>query len=162
MRKLLLTLFMIVIVSGGISFGQSFDWNLRGGLNLMKSHTSGKDVSFLYHAGFQAGIRMASFGFYGEALYSMLENQYGGNPIGYFAPSVIVKVFWKKFIFTEIGGTLLSKSGDSGVNNDILNPDGKVFMMAGLGAHFSKFELSLRTTVQQSYVILQATAAVKF
>jgi hypothetical protein len=59
----------------------------------MKSKTSGKDVSVLYHAGLQAGIRIARLGFYDEALYSMFENQYGGDPIGYFAPLIIFKVY---------------------------------------------------------------------
>lgn len=131
----------------------------------MKSHTSGKDVSILYHAGMQAGIRIASFGFYGEALYSMHENQYdGGDPVAYFTPAIIGKIYWHKFIFMELGGTLLSKIGDSGINNDILNPDGKVFMIVGFGAHISKIELSLRSVVKQSqsYGVIQVTAALKF
>lgn len=164
MRKILLTLFIIVIVSGGISFAQSFDWNIRGGLNLMKSHTLHKKIAVFYHVGLQAGIRIASFGFYGEALYSMNENQYGGDPISYFIPSVIFKAYWQKYIFIELGGSYLSKTGDSGVMNDYLNPDGKVFMLAGLGAKISKLEISLRTFVKQSasYGIIQVTAAFKF
>ncbi len=163
MRKSFITLFLIVIVSGGMTFGQSFDWNIRGGLNLMKSKTSDKDVSALYHFGAQAGIRISSFGFYGEALYSLLENQNtkGGDPVEYFAPSLIFKWYVKKFIFIELGGTLLSKTSESDVPDD-LNPDGKVVMAGGLGAHFSKIELSLRSTVEQSYGLIQLTAAVKF
>jgi hypothetical protein len=52
--------------------------------------------------------------------------------------------------------------GDSGVDNDILNPDGKLFMFAGLGAKISKLELSARSTVKQSYGVIQITAAFKF
>lgn len=162
MRKLLFILSMILISASGITFGQSFDWNLRGGANIMNSQNEDKDVAAHYHLGVQAGIRVASFGFYGEALYSMLENQYGGDPVAYFAPSLIVKTYMKKYLFIEIGGTLLSKSGDSGIPDDTKNPDGKVLMAAGLGACISKAELSFRTTFQQSYSILQVTAAVKF
>jgi len=164
MKNTLLTLLMIVLVSSGTTFGQTFDWNVRGGLNLMKSRTTGKDVSVLYHVGLQAGIRIASFGFYGEALYSMNENQYGGDPVSYFIPSLIVKGYWQKHIFVELGGSYLSKTGDSGVKDDLLNPDGKVYMLEGLGAKISKLELSLRTLVKQSqpYGIIQLTAALKF
>jgi hypothetical protein len=162
MKKSIATLFIIVIVSGGIICGQSFDWNLRGGVNLMKAQTEGKDVSVLYHAGAQAGVRIASFGFYGEALYSVLENQYGGDPVSYFAPSIILKTYLKKFAFIEIGGTYLSKTGDSMVADDILNPDGDIFMAGGLGFKISKAELSFRTTFKESYIVLQATAAIKF
>jgi hypothetical protein len=164
MRKVALTLFIVAVVSVELSFGQSFDWNIRGGLNLMKSHTAGKDVSVLYHIGLQAGIRVASFGFYGEALYSLNEDQYGGDPITYFIPSLVVKGYWQKHLFVEIGGSYLSKTGESNITNDILNPDGKVFMLAGLGVKISKLEISVRTIVKQSvtYGLMQVTAAVKF
>jgi len=63
------------------SAGQSFDWNIRGGINIMNDKTPGKDVAVLFHAGAEAGIRIANFGFYGEILYSVHANQYGGDPV---------------------------------------------------------------------------------
>jgi hypothetical protein len=162
MRKFILALYIIGIVSKGLTYGQSFDWNLRGGLNLMKSLEEGKDVSLLYHAGLQAGVRIASFGIYGEALYSVLENQYGGDPVSYIAPSLIIKTYLKKFVFVEIGGTYLLKNSDSGVENDILNPDGDILMAGGLGFKISKLEISFRASFKESYTVLQATAAIKF
>ena len=162
MRKIILTLIALFTISGTITFGQSFDWNIRGGINIMNSKTSGQDISALYHAGLQAGIRIASFGLYGEALYSLHENQYGGDPVPYFAPSVLGKFYLKRFLFTEFGGTMLSIIGDSGVDNDILNPNGKLFVFAGIGAKISKLELSVRSTVKQSYTVIQVTAAFKF
>jgi hypothetical protein len=164
MKKLLSSLFVIFIFSGCVTFGQSFDWNLRGGLNLMKAHGTHKDPAVLYHLGAQAGIRIASFGFYGEALYSMHENQYGGSSIAYFVPSLLGKIFWQKHMFMELGGSMLSKIGDSSVTEDILNPDKKLFMLVGFGAHFSKIQLSLRGIMKpsQSYGVIQLTAAVKF
>ena len=162
MRKIIFALLVIFTISGTLTFGQSFDWNLRGGINIMNSKTSGQDLSALYHAGFQAGVRVASFGLYGEALYSLHENQYGGDPVAYFAPAVLGKFYLKKILFLEFGGTLLSIIGDSGIDNDILNPDGELFMFAGLGAKVSKLELSLRSTVKQSYRVIQITAAFKF
>ena len=164
MRKIVLSLLLIVVVPGSIVFGQSFDWNVRGGLNLMKARSEGKNISVLYHLGLQAGIRIASFGFYGEALYSMQEDQYGGDPIGYFVPSLIVKGYWQKHIFIELGGSYLSKTGESGVKNDLFNPDKKLLPMVGMGVKISKLQLSLRTILQQSssYGIIQVTAALKF
>jgi hypothetical protein len=164
MKKIVLALLLIAIVPGGIAFGQSFDWNVRGGLNLMKARSEGKDLSVLYHLGLQAGIRIASFGFYGEALYSMQEDQWGGDPISYFVPSLIIKGYWQKHIFVELGGSYLSKTGDSGVKDDYLNPDGMLCPMAGMGVKISKLELSLRTILKQSssYGIIQFTAALKF
>jgi hypothetical protein len=164
MKKIVLALLLIAIVPGGIASGQSFDWNVRGGLNLMKARSDGKDLSVLYHVGLQAGIRIASFGFYGEALYSMQEDQWGGDPISYFVPSLIVKGYWQKHIFVEFGGSYLSKTGDSGVKDDILNPDGILCPMVGMGVKIYKMELSLRTILKQSssYGIIQVTAALKF
>lgn len=164
MKKISSSLFLIFIFSGCVTFGQSFDWNLRGGLNLMKAHGTHKDPAVLYHLGAQAGIRIASFGFYGEALYSMHENQYGGSSVAYFVPSLLGKIFWQKHIFMELGGSMLSKTGDSGVADDILNPDKKLFMLVGFGAHFSIIQLSLRGIMKpsQSYGVIQLTAAVKF
>lgn len=130
----------------------------------MKSQKAGKDVAVLYHLGLQAGVRIGSFGFYGEALYSMNEDQYGGDPISYFIPSLIVKGYWHKHIFLELGGSYLSKTGDSGVIDDIRNPDGIACPLVGLGVKFSKMEISFRTIVKQStsYGVMQITAALKF
>jgi hypothetical protein len=161
MKKILLTVVLVTCFSTGISSGQSFDWNLRGGLNMMRS-SSTDEVSYLYHLGAQAGVRIAHFGFYGEALYSMNANQYDGDPIPYFIPAVIVKGFWRKSLFVEFGGSYLSMIGESGVKNDSLNPDGKLAMVAGLGVHFSKIEISMRVNTIQPNPILQLTAAVKF
>ena len=162
MKKIILTVVLISYISTGITSGQSFDWNLRGGFNMMKSSSSEGGPVFLFHAGAQAGVRIAHFGFYGEALYSMNENQYTGDPLPYFIPAVIVKGFWRKALFVEFGGAYLSMIGESDVINDSLNPDGKLTMVAGLGVHFSKIEISLRTNTLQSYTIIQATAAIKF
>jgi hypothetical protein len=164
MKKSLLFIIVFVLACMGNIYGQSFDWNIRGGLNLMKSMPSGSGVTPLYHAGFQAGIRVINFGFYGEAVYSMNENQYGGNPVGYLIPSLVIKGFWRKHLFVEFGGSFLSKTGDSGHDPDLLNPDNKLLFMAGLGTQFSKLQISLRSTAQTSasYIILQLTAAVKF
>lgn len=165
MKKSLIITCLIVFACLETINGQSFDWNIRGGLNLMRSLTTDKKVSVLYHAGFQAGIRITSFGFYGEAVYSMHENQYkGGEPVGYLIPSLLVKGFWRKHLFAEFGGSFLSKVGDSGYDPDIYNPENKLMFMGGLGVRFSNFQLSLRSTAQpsSSYAVIQLTGAIKF
>jgi hypothetical protein len=144
------------------SFSQSFDWNLRGGLNLMNSKSADKNLALSYHIGAQAGIRITSFGFYGEAAYSLLEDQYGGEPIAYFTPAILLKVQLKRMIFSEIGGMFLSRIDDSDGGTDSLNPDNSVMPFAGLGFNVSRAEISLRSVVKQSYAIIQFTAAVKF
>jgi len=162
MKKLLIPILMIILITTGNMAGQSFDWNIRGGLNLMNSMNPDKDVALLYHAGAQAGVRIASFGFYGEALLSMNENQDGGDPLAYFVPSVIVKGYWRKYLFVEVGGSLLILADKSEVGDNTLNPETRPYMAAGLGVHFSKFEISFRTTGNSGYAVIQATAAVKF
>lgn len=167
MKKLSLLLLLVLFVSTGINLGQSFDWNIRGGLNIMNSKSSDEDVALLYHAGIQAGVRITSFGFYGEAVYSMNEDQNkGGDPVGYFMPALLIKGYWRKLLFIEFGGAYLSKIDDSNSTNivgeDVLNPDNEIAMLAGLGLHLSKFELSFRSTTKQSYGIIQVTAAIKF
>ncbi len=161
MKKFLLISLLVTIIACP-AFSQSFDWNARGGLNLMNAKSGDKDLALSYHFGLQAGVRITNFGIYGEALYSMLEDQYGGEPIAYFVPAVVGKGYFLKFVFLEFGGAYLSKIGDSGVDPDIMNPDKKIMPFAGLGAHFSKVEVSLRSVVKQSYGIIQVTAAVKF
>ena len=166
MKKISLNLLLIFIMATGISYGQSFDWNIRGGLNVMNAQGDDEDLALLYHFGAQAGVRITSFGFYGEALYSMNEDQNGGDPVAYFIPAILTKGYWRKLLFIEFGGAFLSKLDDSNKldsgEEDILNPDNDIFMLAGLGLHLSKFELSVRTTTKQSYGIIQVTAAVKF
>jgi hypothetical protein len=164
MRKKLSILILFVILSGGTTFGQSFDWNVRGGLNLMKARTDGKDLAVLYHVGLQAGVRIASFGFYGEALYSVHENQNGGDPVSYIIPSLIIKGYWKNHIFAEFGGSYLTRGKNYVAQTWDLNPDRTLCPLVGLGAKISKLELSLRTILKQSasYGIIQITAAVRF
>jgi hypothetical protein len=164
MRRLILFL-MLLAISGRVSTnGQKADWNLRGGLNLMKSHSDGQDLSYLYHAGLQAGIRLPRIGFYGEAVYSLLENQNGGDPVQYIIPSALVKGFFYRFIFVELGGSLMTKLSDNrnGNVNTETNPDGDIYLMGGIGLHLKKFELSMRSTVKQSFGLIQVTAAFRF
>ncbi|MFO7574133.1 MAG: hypothetical protein R6W67_03140 [Bacteroidales bacterium] len=145
-----------------ISFGQSFDWNLRGGLNLMNSKTTGEDLALLYHIGAQAGVRITNYGVYGELTYSMLEDQFGGGPLAYLAPAVLAKAYVLRFMFCEVGAILLSPIDDPASWIDDSNPDNEIFLFGGLGVHFSKIEISMRSIVKQSYAIVQLTAAVKF
>jgi hypothetical protein len=162
MKKIFFAI-MLLFITISYSAAQSFDWNIRGGINIMDAKTSGKDVSVLFHAGAEAGIRIANFGFYGEALYSVHENQYdGGDPVAYFVPAIVMKGYMRKILFGEMGGALISKIGDSGVTNDTLNPESMVYLFAGLGLHVSKFELSMRANLKQSYSVMQATIAVNF
>lgn len=142
--------------------GQSFDWNIRGGFNLMNSKSSDTDLSVLYHAGLQAGVKITNTGLYGEVTYSLHADQYGGEPVAYLIPAVLAKAYTLRFIFVEFGGAYLSRQGDSGVDPDIKNPDEKLFVLAGLGIHVSKLELSLRAVSRQSYGVIQLTAALKF
>jgi hypothetical protein len=161
MKKILFAVFMLVIAIN-YSSGQSFDWNIRAGINIMDSKTSGKDVSVLYHAGGEAGVRIANFGFYGEALYSAHENQDGGDPVAYFVPAILMKGYMRKIVFVEMGGASPLKMGGSGDNTNSLNPESIFYAFAGLGLHISRFDLSFRANLKQSYAIMQVTAAVKF
>lgn len=128
----------------------------------MDSKTSGKDVAVLYHAGAEAGIRIANFGFYGELLYSLHENQNGGDPVAYFIPAIVMKGYPRKLFFAEMGGAILKMAGDEGATSGSLNPDGIAYVFAGLGLHVSKFELSFRANLKQSYPVMQVTAALSF
>jgi len=161
MKKILL-ISVIATMMVAVSNAQSIDWNLRGGLNLMNSKTSGQDLALLYHLGIQAGMRINHFGIYGEVVYSMLEDQYGGEPIAYFAPAITGKGYVLSFMFVEMGGMLLSKIGESETSPDNLNPNNMILPFAGLGVHFSRVEISMRSSVKQSYGIIQLTGAVKF
>jgi hypothetical protein len=162
-RVFIILFFAIAFLTGKLS-AQSFDWNLRGGINMMQLKPEGKGLAVLYHAGAQAGIRITSFGFYGEALYSVHEDQNGGDPIPYFVPSLVVKVFLSKLFFVELGGSYMSKIEETEDPTLIydMNPDDKLYMLGGLGAKFSKFQLSLRSTLKQEYGLIQLTAAIRF
>jgi hypothetical protein len=165
MKKLFIIACMTFLVYGGQLAGQSFDWNLRGGVNLMKSYTTSKSIAAYYHVGFQAGVRITNWGFYGEMVYSLQENQYQDkSPIAYVNPALVVKGFWRKHIFVEVGACYLNLVGDSGVDPDTRNPDKKGLALAGIGTQFSRFQFSLRSTLQPStsYGVVQLTAAVKF
>ena len=162
MKKLILTAISFLAISSFVSFSQSFDWNIHAGLNLMNAKSGESNLSLLYHGGIQAGVRITNIGVYGEIDYSLHEDQYGGDPVPYLIPSILVKAYVLRFVFAEGGASYLLKQGDSDVDPDILNPDKKIFMVAGLGVHVSKFEISLRTMAKQSYGIVQARIALKF
>lgn len=162
MKKPAFIVLMLLCAMSARSFGQSFDWNLRGGLNLMASKNPDKDISLLWHVGGEAGIRITSFGIYGELLYSMNENQDGGDPVAYFVPSIIGKGYWRRSFFVEFGASFPFIADDSEVIENTLNPDGKVFLAAGLGVKVSKLEISMRSTASQSYGVIQLTASVSF
>ncbi len=152
---------LLLFISAGFLAGQSFNWNIRGGINIMDSKSSGKDVAILYHAGTQAGIRIANFGFYGELLYSVHENQDGGDPVPYIIPAIVMKGYPRKIFFAEMGGAILKMAGNSSATSGSLNPDGIAYLFAGLGLTVSKVELSFRANLKQSYPVMQVTAAVK-
>ena len=162
MKKLLFITILIFFSFCGFLHGQTFDWNIRGGLNVMPSLTSDAEVFLGYHAGVQAGVRVSYWGFYGEGIYSVHANQDGGDPIAYIMPGINIKRYVKQFLFVDFGGALLIVTGDPGLGESTLNPENKPLFMAGLGAKISKFELSFRVLSRSSYAIIQATAAVKF
>jgi len=129
---------------------------------MMNSKNPDKDLSILWHVGGQAGLRITSFGIYGEFLYSMNENQDGGDPVTYFVPSIIGKGYWRKSFFVEFGASFPIISDHSGVIDGTLNPDGRPFLAAGLGIKLSKFEISMRSTANQNYGVIHLTGSVKF
>jgi hypothetical protein len=161
MKRFLFITILAALISA-ISCGQSFDWNLRGGLNLMSSKTYGEDLALLYHFGAQAGVRITNYGFYGELTYSMLEDQLGGDPLAYLAPAVLAKAYILRFISCEVGAMLLSPVDDPASWINESNPDNDIYPFGGLGVHFSGIEISMRSVVKQSYAIIQLTASVKF
>jgi hypothetical protein len=156
--------FTILLLSGlaGITKGQTFDWNIRGGLNIMNGQPSGEDIYLGYHAGFQAGVRVSYWGFYAEGLYSVHQNQDGGDPIAYLIPGINIKRYVKQFLFVDFGGALLMVSGDTELSENTLNPENKLVYMAGIGAKISVMELSMRVLSRTSYGVIQVTAALKF
>lgn len=159
-KKINLILFLALLT--GAVYSQSFDWNIRGGLNLMNAQPSDEKIFFGYHAGAQAGVRISYYGIYGEALYSVHQDQDGGDPIAYFMPGLNVKRYLKKFIFVELGGSLLIPAGDTDLPDNSLNPENKPVMYAGMGGRFSVLELSLRAISRSGYGVFQLTAALNF
>jgi hypothetical protein len=163
MKRSLCLIILAILTSTGFLYGQTFDWNIRGGLNLMNGQPSDKKVFPGYHAGVQAGVRVSYYGFYGEAVYSVHQNQDGGDPIAYFMPGIDIKRYLKQFLFVDVGGAFLIMTGEPSIADPTLNPENMPVFMAGLGAKISKVELSMRAISGSSgYVVVQVTAAVKF
>jgi hypothetical protein len=162
MKRALYLTIIVFLAFNGVLCGQSFDWNIRGGLNMMNGQPSDKEIFLGYHAGVQAGVRVSYWGFYGEVVYSLHQNQDGGDPIGYFIPGIVIKRYLKTFLFVDFGGAFLVMTGDPELSELTLNPENTPVALVGLGTKVSKFELSLRTFAKQSYGVIQVTAAVKF
>ena len=163
MKRSLCLIILAILTSTGFLYGQTFDWNIRGGLNLMNGQPSDKKVFPGYHAGVQAGVRVSYYGFYGEAVYSVHQNQDGGDPIAYFMPGIDIKRYLKQFLFVDVGGAFLIMTGEPSIADPTLNPENMPVFMAGLGAKISMVELSMRAISGSSgYVVVQVTAAVKF
>ncbi len=159
-KKLKLILFLSFFTAA--VYSQSFDWNIRGGLNLMNAQPSDGEIFLGYHAGAQAGVRISYYGIYGEALYSVHQNQDGGDPVAYIMPGLNFKRYIKKFLFVELGGSLLIPAGDTDLPDNSLNPENVPVLSAGMGGRFSVLELSLRATSKSGYGVFQVTAALNF
>jgi hypothetical protein len=162
MKRSFCLIILAILTSTGFLYGQTFDWNIRGGLNLMNGQPSDKEVFLGYHAGVQAGVRVSYYGFYGEAVYSVHQNQDGGDPIAYIMPGIDIKRYLKQFLFVDIGGAFLIMTGEPNLADPTLNPENKPVFMAGLGAKISMVELSMRAISGSGYAVIQVTAAVKF
>lgn len=163
MKKSLILILLFLSVFTGVVYCQSFDWNIRGGLNFMNAQPSDKEVFFGYHVGAQAGVRISYYGIYAEALYSVHQDQDGGDdPIEYFMPGINVKRYLKKFLFVELGGSLLVPAGDTDLPDNSFNPENQPVISAGLGGRISVVELSLRVSSRSGYGLFQATAALNF
>lgn len=162
MKKQVLLSIVVILTFAGVLNGQSFDWNIRGGLNMMNGQPTGKSISLQYHVGVQAGVRITNYGIYGEALYSIHENQDGYDPVSYFMPGIVGKRYWQKFLFVEFGGAFLIMTGEPEIDDPTFNPENKPVFLAGLGTKVSIFEFSLRAISRSEYGIMQVTAAFKF
>ena len=116
-------------------------------------------MSVFPHFGLSAGIRLSTFGIYGELLYSVHEDINGSGEVDYVIPSVHFRFYTYRYIYAEAGISYLLLSKDPG--GVIENVDKKAGYYVGLGATFRKFEVGLRTA-SLPVTNIQITASYRF
>lgn len=157
MKKIILLLSLsVAVLSAG---AQNLEIRARGGVNIQNSKLDNKDVSVFPHFGLSAGIRLSTFGIYGELLYSVHEDINGSGEVDYVIPSVHFRFYTYRYIYAEAGISYLLLSKDPG--GVIENVDKKAGYYVGLGATFRKFEVGLRTA-SLPVTNIQITASYRF
>jgi len=142
------------------SMSQKLEFRLRGGVNFQRSSSIENDFSFFPHAGAMAGVRIATFGIYGELLYSIHDDQYWPEEAPYLVPSVLVRFYGFRYLYSEAGLSyyILAEEKEAGIVAEF--PDQKIGYFAGLGLLLNKFEIGLRATSPVNSI--QATASYRF
>jgi hypothetical protein len=158
MKKLLTVLILsAAFISAGAQ--NALEVRARGGVNIQNSKIADKDVSVFPHFGLSAGIRISTFGIYGEMLYSVHEDINGGGEADYLIPSVSFRLYTYRFVYAEAGLSYLMLTKDPG--GMIENVDKEAGYFVGLGLTLRKFELGFRTA-SQPVTNIQITASYRF
>lgn len=158
MKKIIVLLAVTLISLSSMS--QKLEFRLRGGVNFQRSSSTENDFSFLPHAGAMAGVRITTFGIYGELLYSMHDDQYWPEEAAYLVPSALVRFYGFRYLYSEAGLSyyILAEDKDDGIAAEY--PDQKLGYFAGIGLFLNKFEIGLRATAPVNSI--QATASYRF
>jgi len=158
MKKLL---FLAIVSTLTLTAGaQGLEVRLKGGINIQNSNLSGKEISTLPHFGVSAGVRISTFGIYGELMYSTHEDINGSTTLDYVIPSLQVRFYTYRFMYVEAGVSyaMMSEEFSGGF---LENVDKEAGYYVGLGASFRKFELGVRTA-SLPVTNIQISAAYRF
>lgn len=158
MQKIIIIL--AITLMGLNAMSQKLEFRLRGGVNFQRSSSPGNEYSFLPHVGATAGVRISTFGIYGEVLYSIHDDQYWPEEAAYLVPSVLVRIYGFRYFYSEAGLSYYSLAEDEDPGLAEEYPDQAMGYFAGLGFYIRKFEIGLRATAPVNSI--QATASYRF
>jgi len=140
------TVVIVILLATITATAQDFEFRLRGGVNFQRTQSPDSEFSFLPHIGAMAGVRISTFGVYGEVLYSVHDNQNWVSEAAYIVPAVLVRFYGFRNVYAE-GGLSYNMLADEQADGAMVEfPDGEIGYFAGLGYMFKKLEIGLRST----------------
>ena len=160
MKKLILTIMVLALISAGATSQTYSEFKIRGGINTQKAVDSDTNFSVYPHLGVLAGLRLSAIGIYGEILWSGHEDANGDGMTSYLTPAAVARYYTRGSFYFEAGLPyyLLLSNDEPGLRT---NPDKRAGFFAGAGVSTRRLELGIRALVAP-VESLQLTASFRF
>lgn len=128
---------------------------------MQQTQSADGKFSFTSHIGAMAGVRISTFGIYGEVLYSTHDSNNWSEDADYLVPSLLVRFYGFRKMYVEGGIPYFILMSDQIDGSTIDFPDKEIGFYAGLGVSFSRIEIGLRSTMNPVSTV-QLTGSFRF
>ena len=159
MKKQLIIIFLVFTSLS--AWAQKPEYRIRGGINMQQTQSPDSKFSFTSHIGAMAGVRISTFGIYGEALFSTHDGNNWTESADYFVPSLLVRFYGFRKMYVEGGIPYYILASDQIDGSLIDFPDKEAGFYAGFGLSLKKVEIGARSSMNPIQSI-QFTGSFRF